>query len=274
MSPAEESGFEALAQRIAGTVGLDLGAYKDRCLRRRIAVRMRASGSHNYHEYLAYLDRTPGELECLLDALTINVTKFFRNRGTWTWLGEHALPELLARRQGSVRAWSAGCASGEEPYTMAMLIADGLEQLGRAGWLSRVRIDATDIDRESLERARAARYPRRAFDETPAGLLQRYCQADSEEQFEVAPGIRQVVSVLRHDLLRDLPAAPPYDLVICRNVIIYFDRETQERLMRAFISALDPGGYLVLGKVETILGPARADLELVEARERVYRKAG
>jgi chemotaxis methyl-accepting protein methylase len=268
----QDAAFTVLAQRIAGRAGLDVGAYKDRCLRRRIAVRMRACGVHTYADYLGELDKRPDELDRLLDTLTINVTKFYRNPETWSWLERNLLTALVSARKGRVRVWSAGCASGEEPYTIAMVLAQACAAAGREDWIDDVRIDATDIDRESLDRARAARYNERVFSETPPLLVQRYCRRLGPEEFEVDSRLRAVVSIRRLDLLREPPIVPQYDLIFCRNVVIYFDRRTQERLMGIFFDALIPGGHLVLGKVETIFGPIRDRLALVEPRERVYRK--
>lgn len=273
MTARPDPGFDLLAARIAGQAGLDVSAYKDRCLRRRVAVRMRACGVHSYREYVSVLDRSPEEFERLLDALTINVTKFFRNRETWDALAAEALPRLLQARQGRVRAWSAGCSSGEEPYTIAMLIAVVLERMAARDWLDRVRIDASDFDKASLETARAARYPLRAFSEAPAEIPRRFCRAIDAETVEVLPELRTLVQLYRRDLLREAPPSPPYDLIFCRNVVIYFDRPTQEQLMLRFTESLAPGGILVLGKVETIVGPARDRLELVDPRERIYRRA-
>jgi chemotaxis methyl-accepting protein methylase len=273
VTDGDEAGLQALAERIAGQSGLDVGAYKDRCIRRRIAARMRACGAHSYQEYLDVLDRRPEELEKLLDALTINVTKFFRNPETWEWLGLHVLPGLLEAREGRLRAWSAGCASGEEAYTIVMLTARVLTRLGRGGWLDRVRVDATDIDRDCLERARAARYEARAFSEADLEIPRRFCRPLPSGELEVVPELRSLVTVSRLDLTGDAPPTDHYDLICCRNVIIYFDQSTQERLMHLFADALGPGGVLVLGKVETILGRARSRFDLLEPRERIYRKA-
>lgn len=273
MNDREDSAFMALAARIADHTGLDIGVYKDRCLRRRIAVRMRACGVPDYAGYLGILDRTPAELDLLADALTINVTNFFRNPETWDALGTHLLPELLTEREGRLRAWSAGCASGEEPYTLVMLVALVLERMGRSDWLARVQVDATDIDRKSLERAAAASYPERAFSEVDPAIRARYCVAAGAGRLAVCEALRALVDVHRLELTGPRGASRIYDLILCRNVIIYFDKPTQERLMERFADQLAPRGVLVLGKVESILGPARARFELVEPRERIYRKA-
>jgi chemotaxis protein methyltransferase CheR len=269
---AADPAFAALARRIATTTGLDLGAYKDRCLRRRIAVRMRACGVLTYGEYLVVLDHKPEELERLLDALTINVTKVYRNPETWSYLEREVLPGLVTAREGRVRIWSAGCASGEESYTLAMVLAEALDHVGHPEWRDRVNIDATDIDKLSLERARLAEYQERVFSETPPAMVKRYWKRAEPDLFRLDPALREMVSIRRHDLLGEAPPAPPYDMILCRNVIIYFDRTNQERLMLMFQAALAPGGYLVLGKVETIFGTARERLELIEPRERIYRR--
>jgi chemotaxis protein methyltransferase CheR len=269
----DDPAFTALAARIAQHTGLDIGVYKERCLRRRIAVRMRACGANDYAAYVDVLDSTPAELELLADALTINVTTFFRNRETWDWLGTHLLPGLLTEREGRLRAWSAGCASGEEPYTLVMLVAEVLQRMGQGDWLARVHVDATDIDRKSLERAAAAIYPERAFAEMDPEVRARRTVPVNDGKFAVQETLRALVDVHRLELTGRWNGRREYDLILCRNVIIYFDRDTQERLMDRFADWLAPRGVLVLGKVETILGPARTRFDLVEPRERIYRKA-
>ena len=125
---ADDAAFAALARQIAQTSGFTVEAYKDKCIRRRIAVRMRACGVHTYEDYRALLDRSPAEYERLRDALTINVTRFYRNAETWSLLRRTVLPALFDHPRVDVRVWSAGCASGEEPYTLAVLAADLLDQ--------------------------------------------------------------------------------------------------------------------------------------------------
>lgn len=272
MSAVDDAATTELARRIAEAAGLAGDVYKDKCLRRRIGVRMRACGVHTLAEYLTVLHREGGEAERLRDALTINVTRFYRNPETWDALRRVVLPALWAERQGRLSVWSAGCSSGEEPYTIAMLVAEHAREQGHPQWIDRLHVDATDIDRVSLERAAAGRYRSDAATDMPAALTDRYLAADGDE-LVVTRGIRKRITVTPLDLGTEPPLRERYDLILCRNVVIYFDRAMQERLFLTFASHLAPDGVLVLGKVETLLGPARGQLQLVDARERIYRRA-
>lgn len=259
----DERAFLALTEQISRARGLSCESYKDKCLKRRIAVRMRARGVHTYADYGKLLDQDAREYQELLDALTINVTKFFRNPETWAALQPYL--HTLGKTRPDVRVWSAGCASGEEPYTIAVLL---LETLGEG----RASVDATDIDRLSLERTRQALYPEAAFSDMPPDLKRRYFRDG-----QPVGAVRDLVRVRAHDLTREPPPLPrrgAYDLIVCRNVVIYFERAAQERLFQTFVETLSPGGVLLLGKVETLFGPARNQLTLEDPRERIYRKPG
>jgi chemotaxis protein methyltransferase CheR len=272
MMPPDEAAFLELTRKISREAGLSLDAYKDKCLRRRIAVRMRACGVHTYSDYQAVLQRDPGEYERLKDVITINVTRFYRNAETWNLVRTTVLPQVCGDNRAEVRAWSAGCSSGEEAYTLAMLIAEHLDAQGRGDRLGLVTVDATDIDRQCLERARAARYRRDALTDVPASLRARYFE-DHGTECGVVERVRQRVVVRASDLCVDPPPGRNYDLILCRNVVIYFGRATQERVFMAFAEALAPGGFLVLGKVESLFGQARDRLTLLDPRERIYRRA-
>ena len=269
---AEEAAFAALTRKISREVGLTLDTFKDKCLRRRIAVRMRACGVQSYADYQAVLDRNPAEYERLKDVITINVTRFYRNAETWNLLRKSVIQEICATKDGEIRVWSAGCSSGEEPYTLAMLIAEHLEQQGTPERIHRVTVDATDIDQRSLERAQTGRYRRETLAEMPPAMAARYFEQEGRD-CRVVQRIRQRVLVRAADLSNDPPPRRNYHLIVCRNVVIYFERAAQERVFATFADALAPGGFLVLGKVETLFGPARQRLTLLDPRERVYRRA-
>ena len=248
-----DAGFGALTAKIARERGFACGNYKESCLKRRIAVRMRARGVHRYADYAVVLDGDAAEYEKLLDALTINVTKLWRNPETWNAIERVVAPALLTRTDRPLRVWSAGCASGEEPYSIAMAF------LNAAG---------TDVDARSLDAARTATYDEAAFVDMPAGMRDRWFEPGSPAR--VAAAVRALVTVERRDLLEQAPPPGPWHLIVCRNVIIYFDRASQERLFHQFHDALVPGGFLVLGKVETLFGEKRTLFTSVDSRERIF----
>ena len=270
-APVDEAGFRALTAKIATERGFGCANYKDGCLRRRIAVRMRARGMPSFSEYGALLDVDPAEYEVLIDTLTINVTKLYRDAAVWQAVATKVIPALWALETSRLNVWSAGCASGEELYTLAALFHEHAERTGTLPRLRRTRIVGTDIDRMSLDLARRGAYPSEAFVEMPAALRTRYFSPLPPHA--AAAELRELVDVKRHDLLAEAAPSGGLHLITCRNVIIYFERPSQEPLMRRFHEALLPGGYLVLGKVETLMGPSRALFEVVDAGQRIFRRA-
>lgn len=262
--------FAVLTDKIARERGFGCASYKEKCLRRRIAVRMRARGVLTYTQYARVLDADTREWDLLLDALTINVTKLFRNWETFDAIARLVLPALWERPEPRLRMWSAGCSSGEEAYSLAILAHRFLAGRGEAHRLDRVQVLGTDIDRASLEAARVGAYAEGAFADTPPELRARYFGNGAPHA--VRPAVRDVVRFARLDLLREAPPPGPQHLIVCRNVIIYFDRDTQEALFARFHDALAPGGFLVLGKVESLFGPARSRFVPVDARERIFRR--
>jgi chemotaxis protein methyltransferase CheR len=263
-------GFEALTGKIASERGFGCASYKEKCLRRRIAVRMRAKGVHTYADYARVLDVDPREYDQLIDALTINVTKLFRNWEVFAAVERLVVPALWALPGPALSAWSAGCSSGEEVYSLAALFHRYAERAGELHRLSRLRVLGSDIDRDSLAAAERGAYDEAAFADTPPDLRARYFSPDAPHL--VAPELRAIARFERRDILREDPPAGPHHLICCRNVIIYFDRPTQEALFLRFHAALAPGGFLMLGKVETLLGPARTLFAPVDARERIFRR--
>jgi chemotaxis methyl-accepting protein methylase len=265
--------FTELTKKISSERGFGCASYKEKCLRRRIAVRMRARGVHTYVDYARILDDDAAEYDRLLDALTINVTKLFRNWDAYASVAANVVPELWHRQQETIRVWSAGCSSGDEPYSLAILFHRFAATSGMLAQLSRVKVLGTDIDRQVLEAAERGQFDEGDFTDTPEDLRKRYFTPSAP--FTVAPIIKTMVKFERRDLLSQAPPTESgqFDLIVCRNVLIYFDRDTQERLFDAFHKALAPDGFLVLGKVETLLGRARSMFTPIDARERVFRRA-
>ncbi|HUF27120.1 MAG TPA: protein-glutamate O-methyltransferase CheR [Gemmatimonadaceae bacterium] len=260
--------FTALTAKISRDRGFGCASYKEKCLRRRIAVRMRARGIHTFADYARLLDADAAEYDRLIDALTINVTKLFRNWETYAAIERTVIPTLWARPDRRIRVWSAGCSSGEEPYSIAVLFHKHAQRVRDTERLAHVSVLGTDIDRDSLDAAVRAEYDAVAFTDTPDALRRTYFSATAPHA--PIPAVRDLVAFERRDLLSEAPPSGPQHLIVCRNVLIYFDRATQEALFERFHLALAPGGFLVLGKVETLLGVARSLFEPVDGRERIF----
>ena len=265
----DDAELEQLKRKIERDRGFNCQFYKDKCLRRRIAVRMRARGKSSFAEYGALLDRDAAEYDLLLDTLTINVTKFFRNMETWEAVEKLVVPGFFAMRTPQLRVWSAGSSSGEEAHTVSILLREWAQRNGKAGELPRLHVLGTDIDRKSLETATRGEYPELSLQETPERIRERWFSPGPP--FRIRPEAQKNVTFVRRDLISE-PPPPEQNLIFCRNVVIYFDREIQERLFKGFYDALVPGGFLVLGKVETLIGPARSLFRALNNRERIFQK--
>ncbi len=258
-----DDGLDRLLAKIASEHGVPCLGYKPSCLRRRVSVRLRATGTQNFAAYAALLDAQPEEWPRLLDALTINVTGFFRDHSVYRVLREQVIPSLMGAHPNTLRAWSAGCASGEEAWSIAMLLAE-------CAGVTRTQVLATDIDTQSLARATAGAYPAIIAREMPEELQRQWWSG--HEPVVVSDALRRCVTFGRFNLLTDQAPPSAYDLITCRNVLIYFARDAQESLFMRFADALRIGGVLVLGKVEILSGPARARFAAIDARERIYRR--
>jgi chemotaxis protein methyltransferase CheR len=267
---SDDGAFRMLTDKVLRERGFGCASYKERCLRRRIAVRMRARGVHTYEDYARVLDRDALEYDRLLDALTINVTRLFRNPQVFAAMAERVIPELWSSTASRLRIWSAGCSSGEEAYSLAVLLHQHAVARGETGRLGRVDILGTDVHGPSLAAAAEAAYPAIAFSEVPAAVRAMYFS--DGPPYRVARELRRLVRFAPHDLLREPPPGSGFALIACRNVLIYFDRASQERLFEAFHAALAPDGFLVLGMVETLFGDARRLFAAVDARARIFRR--
>jgi chemotaxis protein methyltransferase CheR len=268
LSEKDARELQALKEQIRRDVGFYCDGYKEHCLRRRIAVRMRARGLHGYAEYANLLLTDPQEYQKLRDAVTINVSKFYRNPEVWEILDRQVLPQLFAANR-PIRIWSAGCAGGEEPYSIAILLREHAQRTGQIDALARFEVVGSDIDRASLETAERGEYGSFAFTDIPMPIRERWFEAPSFTR--VKPEVREGVRFETRDLMTS-ELAQGHDVIFCRNVVIYFERAVQEALFERFHQALAPGGFLVLGKVETLFGKTGSLFAPVSQRERVFVK--
>jgi chemotaxis methyl-accepting protein methylase len=271
-APEDDPGFEALKQRLVRLTGWDLNRFKENYLRRRVSARLRAVGSPTWEHYAHLLETDANELERLKDRLTVNVTEFLRDPDVWDAIRDEVLPVLLeaaaARPLRELRIWSAGCSSGEEPYSLAMLATQAADAQGRG---VKVRILASDLDPVVLERAKSGVYPEAALHLMPPAMRRDWFEA-SGANWRVNERLRKTVAFRILDLFSS-PPPPNLDLLLCRNVMIYFSRDLQQRLLRAFHQALRPGGMFITGKTETVLGPVRTSFRSVSARARIFQRA-
>ncbi len=242
-------------------------SYKERFIERRVAIRVRATHHEHFSDYLEYLAREQGEMDRLLRCLTIHVSSFMRNPSTFEAIRREVFPQLFAPGASRhPRFWSVGCSRGEEPYSLAMLVHEYLGE-ARRGW--DVQIQAIDIDDRVLAEAKAGEYGwNQVADLEPARRERFFTHGD---RWRLVPEIRRMVRFCRGDILMDLPDGE-YDLILCRNLLIYLDRPGQEAVLERFARGLRPGGYLVLGRTEVFVGAGREIFEVVDPRERIYRR--
>jgi len=237
--------------------GYDFSGYRSPTLDRRVRQRLSATKSSNFSEYRRYIEKRRDELDHLLSTLTIKVSKFFRDTLTFEYIANEILPALISEKiqkdDRSLRIWSAGCATGEEAYSMAILI-HGLQKKDAPPL--NLHIFATDIDQAALSKAQEAAYPLRSLEDTKHGLVEKYFTREGD-LFTLLPEIRQAVSFSQYDLLDTRSYMPPesvygnFDIVFCRNVMIYFCIDYQNIIFDKLYRSLTESGYLVLGKAES-----------------------
>lgn len=260
-----------LLYKIKKDRGLDLHQYRRAYVERRLSARMRMLNIHTYRQYERVLDERPEEYHKLLDTLTINVTDFFRDQTVYqiflTTIMPTLLKEKLASRQRSIRLWSAGCATGEEAYSIAMGV---LTALGDREDEFLFSVFGTDIDPRALETAKRGVYDIGKLPHVPRADQARYLEV-SDDTFSIKPEVARHVKFRTLNLFEDEPINI-VDVIFCRNVFIYFTREQQAKVLERFWRALHRGGFLVLGRSEKMASTMSGRFELVNGRERVYRK--
>lgn len=265
-----EEEFEILKKIIIEKIGFFPERYKERPLKRRIAVRMRHNGLDSYLEYAKLLEMDIEEQVLLYKTLTINVSKFFRNYETFKSIEEVVLPQIFNENKGvseRIKVWCAGCATGEECYTIAMLLDRFLRERKSSAVFS---VIGTDIDDDSLNTARIGCYRNEVLEETPEYFLKRYFKEG--RKYCVLDEIKEKVTFVKLDIEEKDLALKGLDLILFRNVLIYMRSSFQEKILLKIYNRLKERGFLILGKVETLIGETKSLFDIVDPRERIYRK--
>ncbi len=271
MSTRTADPMSDIARLVLRQCGINFQRYKPRCLMRRLQVRMRAVGAADLESYARHLESTPAEMERLFDALSINFSYFNRDPDLFKLLGERVLPGLArAFPDGALRLWSAGCAAGEELYSLGILA----ESVLGPGDRKRVQLLGTDIDERALEEARRGVYPRTRLGFLDKSLIGQYFHPDAGSGgLCVADALRRRTEFRKADLLGRAPHRQ-VALICCRNVLIYFEPGHQEKVLEGLAEAMPPGGILALGRVERLAGGSRRWFDTLDAARRVYVRRG
>ncbi|ORB84526.1 chemotaxis protein CheR [Mycobacterium kansasii] len=268
MNPTTDESFEALLRYMRDSRGFDFTGYKRTSLMRRVRHRMDQAGYAGFDDYLDVLQASSDEFAALFNTILINVTAFFRDQESWDFVNTDVIPRMLAERgpDDPVRVWSAGCASGQEAYTLAMLLA---EALGADAFRQRVKIYATDVDEDALAEGRMAAYDAQAVEPVPPELLSRYFD-QVNGRYVFRKDLRRAVIFGRNDLVKDAPISR-VDLLVCRNTLMYLNAETQRNVLSRLHFALAPQGTMFLGHAEMLLshGDRFTPLNL---KNRIFRK--
>lgn len=254
MNFLEDQDFALFVRKVKQWLSIDLSLYKEAQMKRRLTTLRLRKGYATFAAFFEAMTQNPELLREFLDRMTINVSEFWRNPNRWELLERKFLPEMLARGR-RLKCWSAACSTGEEPYTLAMILAE-------LGALSDAQIIATDIDEGALAKAKEAVYPERLARDVPPRYRDKYLLW-SDGQFTVAGALKKAVSFHRHNLLEDR-FQENFDLIICRNVMIYFTEEAKQQLYHKFARALKTGGVLFVGSTEQIFSPWQYGLESAE----------
>jgi chemotaxis protein methyltransferase CheR len=248
--------FNKIAQILHSHAGIALAEGKAALVYSRLAKRLRSLGLRSFREYCALVEdsREIDERQAMMAALTTNVTRYFREPHHFDHLRDQVLPKLIdrAKRGGRIRLWSAACSNGQEPYSMAITVLSALPDAANLD----VKILATDIDPNMVAEGRAGVYREEAIMPVPVDLRRRWFKKAGQDRWEVADELRALVSFRELNLIGDWPMKGKFDVIFCRNVVIYFDEPTQERIWSRFAPMLEPGGTLYIGHSERVSGAA------------------
>ncbi len=250
MRTTTSNNYEEFKRVILNLSGIDLNAYKERQMKRRIDALIKKHDTDNYDDYVNLIKKDKDKYEEFINYLTINVSEFYRNPGQWDTLEKEILPFLLEGKR-NLNIWSAACSTGDEPYSVAMVLSKFLP-------LSSIKIQATDIDKEILEKARVGIYSAKSVENVPDEMKRKFF-TEVKGLYHVSPELKKCITFKEHNLLSD-PYPKSLDLIICRNVLIYFTEEAKSEIYTKFSQSLINDGILFVGSTEQIILANKYDL--------------
>lgn len=245
------SDYQQFIANVKKKTGIDLAQYKEAQMKRRLTSLYEKRGFQNFHEFFKAMEKNEALFHEFLDRMTINVSEFYRNANRWEVLEKKILPKLLERNR-RLKVWSAACSTGEEPYTLVMVLSKFLP-------LSQISVLATDIDENAISRAKIGVYAERSLQEVPEEMKKKFFTKEGM-YYKIDENIKKAVTFKKHNLLAD-PFDTNYDLIVCRNVLIYFTEEAKQVLYHKFNKALRPGGILFVGSTEQIFNPSSYEFD-------------
>lgn len=247
--------FDLFVKRMKAKTDIDLSQYKEAQMKRRLTTLRQKNGFNTFASYFEAIERDGKLLIEFLDRMTINVSEFWRNPGRWEAMEKKFIPEMLSSG-GRIKIWSAACSTGEEPYTLSMIAAE-------LGALDRTSILATDLDSIVLQKATQGVYHERSVRDVPSSYLEKYFAQQDQDNYRIIDQLKKVITYKQQNLLHDTFDSG-FDIIVCRNVMIYFTEEAKHILYQKFANALRPGGLLFVGSTEQIFTPSQYDFESVE----------
>jgi chemotaxis protein methyltransferase CheR len=273
MQEITDPDLRLLIRRIKDKTDIDLGQYKDSYILRRLSSRMKIFGAATYRDYMGILEKDAGEYDKVVDAFTINVSEFFRDKEVFKVISGKVMPDLIAEKKRTgrrnIRIWSAGCACGEEVYSLSMILND---LLGKDYGSFSIRLFATDIDEAIMAKAKEGIYDPVSLKNVDNALMAKYTVKLPDGKIKVTDDVKRNVTFKNFDLIKGGKFGTFFDLILCRNVMIYFSDEQKAKLLMEFYNSLGTGGYLVIGRTETLVGDSRNVLQAINSMERVYRR--
>jgi len=262
-------GFKRLRKEVSNLIGVDYDNYSKSHLRRRFHARMRVVDKTTFSEYNSYIKNSEEEVEKLRKLLTVNVTRFKRDQEVWKILENEVYPKLIEQKNDGIikklKVWSAGCATGEEPYSLAMTYLKTNPPSDM-----KCTITATDLDHEALSFARNGEYPEKSLKNVTASERKKYFE-EVEEGYKVKKSLKDLVNFKRKDIFKT-NFSHRFDLILCRNLMIYFNNEAKTQLMERLVKSLNKDGFLVIGMSENLREPAKSQVETYNLRRRVFVK--